>query len=162
MLERLENIEVGTFAFRKAILAVELEFRGDDRVLTPAVHVESSLTEDECTRIRDTRVVVAICNGVTSPTSRNFGHIHGIRSLEHTRGVDELIDAGGGLGSTEGIESIRQSINRISIVERLGTESLEENTVVVERRSVIDVRIRLDNPDDFLARVIEIELDLVG
>jgi hypothetical protein len=39
VLERLDNIEVRTFALREAVLAVELKLSSDDRVLTPAVEV---------------------------------------------------------------------------------------------------------------------------
>ena len=54
MLEWLNQVEVGTLTLREAILSVQLEFGGDNRVLTPAVHVEGSLGEDEDTGVRDT------------------------------------------------------------------------------------------------------------
>lgn len=52
VLERLDEVEVGTFAFREAVLAVELEFGSDDRVFAPAVHVEGGFREDEGASIR--------------------------------------------------------------------------------------------------------------
>ena len=47
VLERLDNVEVGTLTLREAVLAVELQLGSDHWVLTPAVHVESSLSEHE-------------------------------------------------------------------------------------------------------------------
>ena len=52
-LVRLDEVEVGTLTLREAVLAVKLELSGDDRVLTPAVHVEGGLGEDEGARIRN-------------------------------------------------------------------------------------------------------------
>ena len=40
VLEWLNKVEVRTFAFRESVLSVELEFGRDDRVFSPAVHVE--------------------------------------------------------------------------------------------------------------------------
>jgi hypothetical protein len=57
-LVRLNPREVGTFTLREAILAVKLELSGDDGVLSPAVHVQRGLREDEGTSIRDTRVIL--------------------------------------------------------------------------------------------------------
>ena len=47
VLEGLDNVEVGSLTLREAVLAVKLELSGDDGVLTPAVHIEGSLREDE-------------------------------------------------------------------------------------------------------------------
>ena len=52
-LERLDKVEVGTLTLREAVLSVKLELSGDDRILTPAVHVEGGLGEDEGARIRN-------------------------------------------------------------------------------------------------------------
>ena len=43
VLERLDNIEVRTLTLRDAVLAVKLKLSGDNRVLTPAVHVKCGL-----------------------------------------------------------------------------------------------------------------------
>jgi hypothetical protein len=53
----LDPREVRTFTLREAILAVKLELSGDDGVLSPAVHIQRGLREDEGAGIRDTRVV---------------------------------------------------------------------------------------------------------
>jgi hypothetical protein len=49
----LDNIEVRTFTLREAVLTVKLELSDHDWVHTPAVEIESSLGEDECSGIRD-------------------------------------------------------------------------------------------------------------
>ena len=53
VLERLDEVEVGALTLREAVLSVKLELSGDDRVLTPAVHVEGGLGEDEGASIRN-------------------------------------------------------------------------------------------------------------
>jgi hypothetical protein len=60
------------------------------------------------------------------------------------------------------MDGIGERINGISVVERLGTEGLEENLGGVKGRAIINVGIRLDNPDELLDGVVEVELDLVG
>ena len=52
MLIRLENIKVGTFTFREAVLSVKLELSGDDRVLTPTMHIKGGFSKDEGAGIR--------------------------------------------------------------------------------------------------------------
>jgi hypothetical protein len=54
----LDPREVRSFTLREAILAVKLELSGDDGVLSPAMHVQRGLREDEGTSIRDTRVIL--------------------------------------------------------------------------------------------------------
>jgi len=56
----------------------------------------------------------------------------------------------------------RESINGIGVVEGLGAEDLEQGTVALEGGAIINVGIRLDNPDELLARVVEVDLDLIG
>jgi len=53
VLPRLDKVEVGAFAFREAVLAIELELGGNNRVFSPAVHVERGFGEDEGASIRD-------------------------------------------------------------------------------------------------------------
>jgi hypothetical protein len=60
------------------------------------------------------------------------------------------------------MDSIGESINGISVVERLSTEEPVEKLVAVERRTVVNVLIGLDNPDKLLNGVVKVELDLVG
>jgi hypothetical protein len=56
----------------------------------------------------------------------------------------------------------RKSINGICVVEWLSTKSLEKKLSVVKRSAIVNIGIRLDNPDKFLARMVEVQLDLVG
>uniref|UniRef100_A0A6C0D3A9 Uncharacterized protein n=1 Tax=viral metagenome TaxID=1070528 RepID=A0A6C0D3A9_9ZZZZ len=60
------------------------------------------------------------------------------------------------------MDSVGKGINGVSVVEGLGTKSAEKDTSSIERRAVIDVGIGLDNPDELLARVVEVQLNLVG
>jgi hypothetical protein len=52
VLEGLYLVEVGAFTLREAVLAVKLELSGNNRVLTPAVHVEGGLSHNEGSSIR--------------------------------------------------------------------------------------------------------------
>jgi hypothetical protein len=47
VLPRLNDVEVGSFTLRETVLSIELELGSDDRVLSPAVHVEGSLGENK-------------------------------------------------------------------------------------------------------------------
>jgi hypothetical protein len=176
VLERLDNIEVRTFTLRETILAVKLELSSDNRVLTPAVHIEGSLGKNECSGIRETRGRSArdlsgerclkcsggpCTRGGTESTSRG-SDINSTGHLEKTSGGDEAVGTGSLGRSSEGVDGVREGINRVSVVERLGSECLEEDRVGRERGTVINVGIRLDNPDELLNRVVEVELDLVG
>ena len=66
-----------------------------------------------------------------------------------------------GLRTSESVNSIGESINSISVVERLSTQYLEQESITYQGRAVVNVLIRLDNPDQFLYRVVEVEFDLV-
>jgi hypothetical protein len=68
VLVRLDKVKVSAFALRETILAVKLELSGDNRVLTPAVQVKRSLSEDEGTGIRNTRVLEAAAGRITGLT----------------------------------------------------------------------------------------------
>ena len=54
VLERLDNVEVGTLTLREAVLAVKLKLSGNNRVLSPTVHGKRSLSKYEGTSIGDT------------------------------------------------------------------------------------------------------------
>ena len=51
-LVRLDEVEVAALTLREAVLAVKLKFGGNNRILTPAVHVKSRLAENERTGVR--------------------------------------------------------------------------------------------------------------
>jgi hypothetical protein len=186
-LVRLDPREVRSFTLREAVLAVKLELSGDDGVLSPTMHVKRGLREDESTGIRDARVVVVIrkcCrrgtvrvnSGATEigsivriagtvPISSEITNRVVVKStgvLEKTLGINvgtRILSNGS--GATESMDSIRKSINGISVVEGLSTEDLEEESITSQGRAVINVLIRLDNPDELLNGVVKVELDLV-
>jgi len=140
VLERLDNVEVRTFTFRESVLTVKLKLGGDNRVFSPAVHVKGSFRKNECSGIRG------------SGSSTDGG-------IEKTRGINYTGKTGVG---SEGVDGVRKSINGISVVERLSTKSLVKKRVSQKRGTVVDVGVRLDDPDEFFARVVEVKLDLVG
>jgi hypothetical protein len=82
--------------------------------------------------------------------------------LEKTAGINESTLAGNLGGSTEGVDGVGKSIDGIRVVEGLGTEGLVECHATLQRRAVVDVGIGLDNPNELLARVVKVQLDLVG
>lgn len=148
VLEGLDNIEVGSLTLGEAVLAVKLELRRDDGVLSPAVHREGSLGEDEGAGIGDSGLV-------------------GGGDLNRGAGLKEAgVDEGGGplnrVIRAERLDGVGEGINGIRVVEGLGAEGLEEGLSSNEGLAVIDVGIRLNNPDKLLAGVVEVELDLVG
>jgi len=175
VLVRLNNVEVGTLTLREAILAVQLQLSSDDGVLAPAVHVEGSLGQDEGAGIRDVRtrgdssrrvgeLVVVGGSPVSGIRTGGSGEdtINSTSHLEEARASDEVTSASSLLGATESMDGVGESIDSIGVVEGLGTEGLEEESTSLQRRAVVNVGIRLDNPDELLARVIEVELDLVA
>jgi len=234
VLERLNLVEVGTQTLREAILAVELELGGDNRVLTPAVHAQGSLGEDDRAGHRDGRLESAVSRWSTildtdwrrDQIARGAAEeslvTAGIRNilnrdvitvsrrqllssvredaarqrrrldLERPRGsqrlervalrerpvVDQLSAVV--LWVSVGERGAREHVDRIGVVEWLGTEhgvqtrsaarraraALARSASVVgvvrdERAAVVNVGVRLDNPDQLLHRVVEVKLDLV-
>jgi len=169
VLEGLNNVEVRTLSLGDTVLSVKLELSGDDGVLAPAVEVKSGLSEHECagigehgaggdiTRVENTGLVPVLGGGASSARDKA---VEGAWHLEDTS-RDEGVGARGLSGATEGVDGGRESINGIGVVEGLGTEDLEESTVALEGSAVVDVGVGLNNPDELLARVVEVDLDLV-
>jgi len=173
VLPRLNEVEVGTLALREAVLAVKLELSSHDGVLTPAVHVERSLGEDESAGIRDTRktasaevgqVVRNRVIGTTPPSvSSTNRDISSTSVSEEARGAD--VRAGGEGNTVVGAKShdgVGEGINGVGVVEGLSAEEAVKNGARLKRRAVVDVLVGLDNPDKLLNGVVEVELDLVG
>ena len=91
------------------------------------------------------------------------GVVQGTGVLEQALLVDELVSgASDGLGSTERVDSVGQSVNGVGVVEGLGTKHLEQDTVAHKGRAVVDVLVGLHNPDKLLDGVVEVELNLVA
>jgi len=170
VLERLNEVEVSSFALREAILTVKLELSGNNRVLTPAVHLEGSLRKDEGASIRNT-----VIDGIAE-RGREVGNLGGRKITygvnkttgssvsEKSIGIYNRSVCGTILdlcGRGESTYRVGESINGIGVVERLGTEGGVEDLGFYERIAVADIGVRLDNPDNLLTWVVEIELDLV-
>jgi hypothetical protein len=64
-------------------------------------------------------------------------------------------------GATESMDGIGERIDGISVVEGLGTEDLEQESIAHKGRAIVNVLIGLDNPDKLLNGVVKVELDLV-
>ena len=84
VLERLDNIEVRTLTLGETVLSVKLKLSGDDRVLTPAMHVEGSLGKDESSGIRDVRTFSIRCSLIETIPLGTISTAHGSRVLEKT------------------------------------------------------------------------------
>jgi hypothetical protein len=173
VLVGLDKVEVSSLALREAVLTVKLELGGNNRVLTPAVHVKGRLSKDKSTCIRDTRVECTCFTKVSTGVSTvgtipecctSSGCTSGSTGVIESSGcIDECLGVKGNcLRATEGVESVGESINCISVVERLGTKNAEKVGAALEGRAVIYAVILLDNPYELLARVVEVELNLVG
>jgi hypothetical protein len=181
VLVRLNKVKVSSFTLREAVLAVKLELSSDNRVHTPAVEGKRSLGKNKSAGIRYSRVSeVRALKGVRSKvglviaeTISNgnlallppvlIGYINSTSLLKETRAIDEGASSlGNSILSSKSVDSIGKSIDCISVVEGLSTKKPVEKLVAVKRRTVIDVLVRLDNPDKLLNRVVKVELDLVG
>ena len=178
VLEGLDNVEVRTLSLRDSVLAVKLELGSDDGVLAPAVHVEGSLSKHIGAGIGNIGTIVggagnSIENigtagssvGVTSRETK--GRTRGYETIKGTGHLEDTSrneGAGTRKGSitTKDVDSRGQGINGVSVVKRLGSKDLVEGIAADQRTAIIDVGIRLNNPDELLARVVEVDLDLVG
>ena len=139
-------------------MSVKLKLGSNYRVLTPAVKVKSSLCKNESSSIRNTSVLSI----TSSRPSVTFNiDTSSVWHLEHVVGY-ELTSTTDGVRGTESVNCVRKSIDSISVVERLSTKSLVKNLVSLQRCTVVNVSIRLDNPDKLLTRMVEVQLDLVG
>jgi hypothetical protein len=181
VLVRLNEVKVSAFTLREAVLAVKLELSSDDGVHTPAVEGKRSLGKNESagirySRVSKVRVLIAVRSKVglviaETRGNRNLallppvsiGYINGTSLLKETRTIDEGASSlGNSILSAKSMDSIGKSIDSIGVVEGLSTKKPVEKLVAVKRRTVIDVLVRLDDPDKLLNRVVKVELDLVG
>lgn len=203
-LERLDPAEVGAFALGEPILSIELELGDDDWVLSPAVHVQRCLGEDEGACIRDTgatvvgagnvrhasgagivvgvrgggigrlwdgvasevglvvSVVVVATRPVPGEVIRHV-FVHGTGVLEKSPGVDKGVIAAISefRRTSKGVDRIGQSVDGVGVVEGLGAKHLVQGGVTEQGGTVVDVLIGLNNPDEFLDRVIEVKFNFV-
>ena len=156
VLERLDNVEVSSLTLGEAVLAVKLKLGSHHRVLTPAVHVKGGLGKHEGTGVRHVGTLSSV-----GKATEGGGGAHGSRVLEKTTGGHEAVGALSLGGSSESMDSVGKSIDGISVVERLGTKGLVKGVTALKRGAVINVGIRLHNPDELLTGVVEVQLDLV-
>ncbi len=105
-------------------------------------------------------VVINASVPVSGETSSNV-FIHSTSVLEEATGINESTSASSGVGATESVDGVGKSIDGIGVVEGLGAKDLEQGGVAKERRAIINVLVRLNNPDQFLYWVVKIKLDLV-
>ena len=174
VLPRLNEVEVGSFALREAILAVKLELGSHDGVLTPAVHVERSLGEDKSAGIRYTGssrsgtevgkvVLKSRVSSVPPRSARGSREVGGTSVGEEAGGADVRASSGGNtVVRAESHDGVGQGIDGVGVVEGLSTEETVKNGARLEGRAVVDVLVGLDNPDKLLNGVVKVELDLVG
>ena len=174
VLPRLNEVEVGSFALREAILAVKLELGSHDGVLTPAVHVERSLGEDKSAGIRYTGssrsgtevgkvVLKSRVSSVPPRSARGSREVGGTSVVKEAGGADVRASSGGNtVVRAESHNGVGEGIDGVGVVEGLSTEETVKNGARLEGRAVVDVLVGLDNPDKLLNGVVKVELDLVG
>jgi hypothetical protein len=177
VLVRLDKVEVRTLTLREAVLAVKHELSGYDRVDTPAVHVKGSLGEYESTGIRDSRLGTTsnergvharggvgdiMSVGTLTRSGETVSNIRCTSSVKHVGVASSTHEVSNSIITTEGMYGIRKYIHSISVVERLCTHKLVEVLATTEGSAIIYMVIRLNNPDQLLAWVVEVELNFVG
>jgi hypothetical protein len=103
--------------------------------------------------------------GRTVPVSSETGtrnEIIGTGILEKTLSIDvstRILSKSG--RATKGMDGVGKSIDGIRVVEGLSTKNLEQKSIASQRRAVVNVLVRLDNPDEFLDGMVEVQLDFV-
>ena len=144
VLPRLNEVEVGTLALREAVLAVELQLGSDNGVLTPAVHVKSSLSQNEGAGIRksgllagsNTEVGTGISSGsgpeVSGAAAGSGGDVISAGLGKETAGIDDTVSTHDRVRAAEGVDGVGKGINCVGVVEGLGAEQLVEQTGGIE------------------------------
>ena len=146
VLPRLNEVEVGAFALREAVLAVELQLGSDNGVLTPAVHVEGGLSEHEGAGVRqsgllasgDTEVALvtdSVGSGgpeVACAATGSTGDVVSASLGEEAAGIDDAVGATNGVRAAERVNGVGQGIDGIGVVEGLGAEQLEEKAAGIQ------------------------------
>jgi hypothetical protein len=140
VLPRLDNIEVAALTLREAVLAVELELGSYDGVLAPTVHVKSSLGKDEGAGIgyEGSGGVGTITEWDSTPLFSfilKTGSIKSTGHLEESRSCDESVIVfrlSYRSCTTESVDGIGKGIDRIGVVEGLGTECAVEDATSIK------------------------------
>ena len=178
MLVRLHGIEVRSFALTETVLSVKLELGSHNRVLPPAVHAKSLLCKHEGTCVRHKTLIStggaerrarrrppAVGVRMFGPALRVLDRVLGAEC--HRTRVDEEpahdeFARRGGARTREGVVSVRERVNAVRVVPRLHPEHLVERFIGLELLAAVDEVVLLDGENELLARVVEIELDLVA
>ena len=164
----LNLVEVGSLTLREAVLSVKLKLGGDNRVLSPAVHVQGGLGKHEGSGVRhrgvldgvgslgETRgssrsgkvrstnsgLVVGVSRSVpvSSPSRRNVS-IHGTGRLEKTVSINEGVLSNEGVGVSLG-DSLRSSESMNSVGKSINGVGIVEGlgTEDLEKKGVADKR----------------------
>jgi hypothetical protein len=162
----LNLVEVGSLTLREAVLSVKLKLGGDNRVLSPAMHIQGGLGKHEGSGVRhrgvlkrvgslgETRgssrsgkvrstksgLVVGVSRSmpVSSPSIRNVG-IHGTGRLEKSIGVNESVLSNEGVGIRLG-KSLRSSESMNSVGKSINGIGVVErlSTEDLEKKGVAD------------------------
>jgi len=170
VLPRLDEVKVGSLSLGESVLSIELQFGGDNRVLSPAMHVKSGLGKDKGTSVGDGGLGASgygsssIHAGIPSigDTGTRINIKSGSINKESVADESSGVVSNGGISSVGG-DGVGKSVNGIGVVERLGSESLPEKlSRSIKGCTVVNMGIWLNDPDKFLARVVEVQLNLVG
>ena len=139
------------------------------------MHIEGGLGKHKGAGIRDVRagggnIILRVERSIIDSAGSGGSPLIGVKGivaikcsghLKESRRGDEVA-RGGLILSTECVDGVGKGIDGVGVVVRLGTQGLEKHLGVIKGSAVINVGIRLNNPDEFLARVVEVQLDLVG
>ena len=107
------------------------------------------------TRRRDVRVVL---EGLDQVEVVTLAHLEAVVAVELEERRDRGVVAGEALNTRDGVARIEGgAVPPVRIVEGLRALPGADNAVIAG-----DEGVALDNPDELLARVVEVELDLVG
>ena len=158
VLPWLNLVKIGTLTLRESVLAVKLKLSNNNWILTPAVHVKGGFSKNEGASIGNSGSGDITDSSPSISSSAGGDKVASLSGFELvTRDEFTIINI-----STECLDGVRKSINSIGVVEWLSTKSLVEGSTTLGGSTVVYVAIRLYNPDEFLARVVEVKSDLVG
>ena len=141
VLPRLNEVEVGAFALREAVLAVELQLGSDNGVLTPAVHVEGGLGQNEGASVGQSGLLAGgdtevglVSTGSGGPEVGSAGRRDVISAGlgEETADIDDTVGTADRVRAAERVNGVGQGIDGIGVVEGLGAEKLEQQAAGIQ------------------------------
>ena len=145
VLPRLNEVEVGAFALGEAILAVELQLGSDNGVLTPAMHVNGGLGQNEGSGVREGRLLLSAIDTEVSSGSGGSGGPEVVGAAggsgsdiistslgKEAAGIDEAVGAADRVRAAKSVDGVGQGVNGVGVVEGLSTEQLEQQVFSAE------------------------------